>query len=278
MKPSIFNGELAEAVPAHSRGLAYGDGLFETIRFPDFQAPFWKLHMGRLRTGAGRLGLEMPEPAVLLEESQRLLDEQGPGIIKILVWRQSQGRGYAGATRACDRLLQWFNPPPPSDGVTLRLLEFQLAHQPRLAGLKHLNRLEQVLAAAELKLIKEQTDSSVDGIVTDQDGHLIEAVSSNLFLVRDNRILTPDLQHCGVAGVLRQALLEGYPTAWEHEASIARISVDELEAADEVFLGNSVRGITPVTEFRQRRWTVGPVTRALSRQFNTLTQTDGETL
>ena len=274
MSAALFNGQWCESVPASSRGLAYGDGLFETIRFAGGQAPLWRLHLQRLESGCVVLGLKPGKHSVLLEECSQLLEKNGDGVVKMMVWRQDAGRGYAGTQRSCDRLLQWFPTPPASGQVRLVPLSLRLAHQPRLAGLKHLNRLEQVLAANELASHQATSDEPVDGLLMDTNGALVEAVSANLFLVREGRVITPQLDSCGVAGVLRQAMLTGhcgFPETIEVKADTLKPA--DLASADEVFVGNSVRGVMPVPGYQQQRWAVGPVTRALDYWYTRLFKT-----
>ncbi len=126
------------------------------------------------------------------------------------------------------------------------MCQTRLAVQPMLAGLKHLNRLEQVLARAEW------SDAEVaEGLMCDVDGHLIEGVATNLFLVNNERIVTPDLRRCGVAGVMRQVLLEQLPGI-ELPMEVRDVAVEELDVADECFLTNAVVGVWPVARILDR--------------------------
>jgi 4-amino-4-deoxychorismate lyase len=252
----LVDGRPATGVPADDRGLAYGDGLFETIAFHGGRAPLWPGHMARLRRGCRRLGLAPPEPALLWSEAAGLA---GPGdvLIKLIVSRGS-GRGYAPPARTATRrvLLRQALPILPArlyrDGLRLRWCRLRLAIQPALAGLKHLGRLEQVLARAEWR------DPAIDeGLCLDADGHVVCATAANVFIVRDGMLLTPQLDRCGVAGVARAALL-ARARRWlpVREQRLVRADVD---AADEVFLSNAVRGVMPVRMIGRRRYRPGPV-------------------
>jgi 4-amino-4-deoxychorismate lyase len=138
------------------------------------------------------------------------------------------------------------------------LCETRLSHQPRLAGIKHLNRLENVLAAAEW-----QNPDVAEGLLCDSEGNVIEGTRSNLFLVRHGELLTPDLSRCGVAGVQRQRVLDWAATR-NLPASVGRVTLQDVLDADEVFLTNSVIGLWPVREFQQRHWQEFPLAQKIA--------------
>ena len=126
-----------------------------------------------------------------------------------------------------------------------------------LAGLKHLNRLEQVLARAEW-----QDTAYAEGLLCDTSGRVIEGVFSNLFLIKDGELITPDLSRCGVAGVMRAEILQQAQSLGISQ-TVRDVSYAELVAADEVFVCNSLYGIWPVCALATHDWPVGPLTRKL---------------
>jgi len=142
-------------------------------------------------------------------------------------------------------------------GVRVHLCRVRLATQPALAGVKHLNRLENVLARAEWR-----DPAIAEGLMCDMTDAVIGGTMSNLFLLRNGKLLTPDVTRCGIAGVMRGLVLE---LAARHRVpvDITVISIDDLLAADEVFLVNSVIGLWPVAALNRKTWTVG----ALCAQF-----------
>ena len=159
----------------------------------------------------------------------------------------------------CRRLYKLL--PPAGDngylarkGVRARMCELRLAIQPALGGMKHLNRLEQVLASAELRKFEAS-----EGVLLDREDNVVCAVSANLFLVMDDRLLTPRLDLCGVRGVVRSQILARFSARCEQR----RIMLDLLQEADEVFICNSVRGIVPVTRIDEQEYRIGPTTREL---------------
>lgn len=260
MLECLVNGEISTLVAATNRGLNYADGLFETLNVRHGQPRWWQAHMDRLGVGCETLGLVMPPQALLLREVQTVSAGLSVAVVKIVLTRDGAGRGYmpdAGAS--CTRVVSAHTYPDgiaelARDGIKTRICNFRLALQPALGGIKHLNRLEQVLASAELR----ETDVA-EGILLDREDHVISAVSANLFLVMERRLLTPRMDRCGVRGILRGQLLAAFNERCEQR----RILVDMLREADEVFLCNSIRGIVPVTAIDQQSYPIGPVTREL---------------
>lgn len=225
-------------LPVDDRGLAYGDGLFETVLIRDGEPCLWDRHMARLARGCRRLGIPVPSR----ESLDRLPGQAGPGLVvlKLIVTRGSGGRGYVPPAVTEPRLRWQFLPFAPierhwRDGVRVRHCSLRLSEQPLLAGLKHLNRLENVLARREWS-----EPDVVEGLLSDRAGRLIEATAMNVFWCRQGRWETPALTACGVAGTLRDALLE--------YMSIAEVSADATSLADveALCLGNSVQGVWPV--------------------------------
>lgn len=241
----LVDGEDDPRVSALDRGLAYGDGLFETIRVLHGKAPLWSRHMARLREGCARLGLPAPDARQLEAECTQVAAGVADAVVKIVLTRGLGERGYAPAPEAAPtRIVAAFPAPvvPPdwyADGIRVRCCALRLAAQPRLAGIKHLNRLEQVLARAEW------SDAGVvEGLMFDREGNLVSATAANVFVGLDGGLSTPPVENCGVAGVLRAALLEALP-----RVRVRTIAKEELMRADEMFLASSVRGALPVRDF-----------------------------
>lgn len=256
----LVNGELSAFVDAGDRGLHYGDGLFETIAVIRGQPRFWQEHVDRLSKDCARLGLSLPPQEVLLREVHTASAGRIMCVVKIIVTRGSGGRGYQpGPPGGGTRLVVSYPWPGDLDeqlesGVSARICDLRLGVQPALGGMKHLNRLEQVLASMEL------AGSDCDtGIMLDRDEHVICALSGNLFLVGGEQLLTPRLDRCGVRGVMRGAILKHFKNRCEQR----RITADMLQEAEEIFLCNAVRGIVPVTRVGVHQYPIGPVTREM---------------
>lgn len=237
MNAFIFRGnEPIERIAPNDRGLAYGDGLFETILADHGELIWWDAHWQRLSAGALRLAIALPDERVLKSAALELAN-QGRAVIKIILTRGESGRGYAPVAAPGTAIVSLHPAPAVQNApVALRWCHIQMARQPALAGIKHLNRLENVLARSEWT-----TAEYADGLMCDGQGDVICATAANLFIFRGGRWRTPDLSQCGIAGVARQWLLESIP-----DAEVGRISRDDVTDADAVFLCNSVRGMMEV--------------------------------
>lgn len=249
----------ADAVLAEGRGIAYGDGVFETMRAVDGAIPWWPVHRARLASGAVRLGIPLPPGPYLDAELHDWLSQHRDAVIKLIVTRGSGGRGYAPMSGAPPVwMLMAFALPAPMRplGLTLRWCETRLSLQPLLAGIKHCNRLEQILARAEWN------DPEIDeGLMRDTGGNAIAATAANLFVLRDGRWWTPPVDRCGIAGVCRGWALR----TWS--ACERRLNAGEVETADAVILCNAVRGILPVARLGDRVWSPHPAVAEAQRSL-----------
>lgn len=246
----LVNGQASQHIPADDRGFQYGDGLFETALLVRGRVRFLDDHLRRLFSGCTRLGIAAPDEQTLRSEIAQVTAGDERGVLKIIVTRGSGGRGYrpssvAGSTRVV--ALHPFNPTPQA-ALRLRWCEIRLGRNARLAGIKHLNRLEQVLAQSEWR--EGEAD---EGLMLDTEGEVVCATSANVFAVRDGALITPDLRFCGVHGVMRAQVLKA--------AAKLRLVVSEeplwpqdLETASEIFITNAVRGIRSVASLDSLQW------------------------
>lgn len=258
-------------LPVSDRGLNYGDGLFETMRIVGSRPILADLHWQRLEVGLERLRIAVSRNTIEAQ-LQQLLDRAAAarrreGIVKILVSRGDSGRGFVPTGQAGPTVvISWFELPSHPvqwyrDGVQLVLCKLRLPHRPQLAGLKHLNCLDYVLAGLELP-----GEAGVQGLLLDQEGMLIEALSSNLFLVVQGNLYTPLLHRCGIAGTMRRWIMETVAPELEVTLLEKDLPLETLYEADEVFICNSVFGVVPVAGVGDRRWQRGPVTAAVQRR------------
>ena len=262
---ACVNGEPVGMIPISDRGLLYGDGVFETIAIKSGHPQHWQRHMKRLQAGCTRLGIQPFEDALLAAEAESITNGVDKGVLKLIVTRGSGGRGYRVAeTTACTRIMQlhpWPEYPAANaqQGVKIRLCKTRLGHNPDLAGIKHLNRLEQVLARQEW-----DDDAIGEGLLMDADGNLVEGTMSNVFIVSDGVLMTPDLSRCGVAGIMRTIILE-LAEQQGLDTRITLISQQALVQADEMFLCNSLIGIWPVIVMGESIYRKGNVTLQLQK-------------
>jgi len=261
----FVNGLAATDVSVLDRGLHFGEGVFETIACLNGRPRFLPLHLERLEFGCERLGIQPPGQDETAAEILGLVSGVERAIVKLLVTGgEAVARGYArtGNERATRITIRypWPHEDPAQlhDGVMTRTLSIRLGENPRLAGLKHCNRLEQILARAELA----SDPRLLEGMLFSSSGNLVSGTMSNVFLVRESVLLTPRIDQCGVAGVMRRVVLRearqaGIPTRE------CELRAENLQAADEVFLTNARIGIWPVRSLDDRILTPGPLTRHL---------------
>ena len=261
------NDQKVETVPIGDRALHYGDGLFETIAVRSGEPRLLDLHLDRLELGCDRLNIDKSSITTVPGELKLAIKAAGfegtDCIAKIILSRGEGRRGYAPTKkmRSILRIGIYERTLYPiecyRDGIVVSISSIRLARQPQLAGIKTINRLEQVLAATE-----HGDNGCAERLMVDPGGDLIGGTMSNVFLVCHSDILTPAITHSGICGVMRRNLLQiADKLSINYEA--ARIQLDMLNDADEVFITNSQIGIWPVRACGKLRWQPGPVTRLL---------------
>lgn len=263
----LVNGKSSGEISVLDRGLTYGDGVFRTLLLSQGRPLCWRRHLAKLQHDCSALGISCPSPELLHAEASQLAEKVSNGVLKIIITRGITTRGYGIAATNPTRILSVHaRPVYPDDyaerGVKVHLCQLRLSHQARLAGIKHLNRLENVLAASEW-----QDAGIAEGILSDEADWIISGTRSNLFLVKDGVLLTPDLTQCGVAGVQRARVMD-----WASRHGIPcrmdRIRMADLMNADEVFLVNSVFGLWPVREMGNYRRSTFPFSARIRNDLN----------
>jgi 4-amino-4-deoxychorismate lyase len=261
MLSALING-VASAAATHEigvdeRGLSYGDGVFETMRLQAGNVLFIDSHITRLRGGCERLGFQPPSDATLRSDIVKLAREQRDGVVKLIVTRGAGGRGYRPASTLLPTRIAILYPPvgdTANTGIAVRWCATRLARNPRLAGIKHLNRLEQVLAQNEWDDV-----NIAEGLMMDTEGELVCATSSNLFIVGDGVLTTPDLRFCGVRGVMRGQVIK-LALATGFSVRERALQAEDLLSASEAFVTNAVRGIRSIVSLDEHRWPIGTIT------------------
>lgn len=259
----LVNGDCREHIEISDRGFQYGDGLFETIAVTNGQLVFFDRHMDRLKAGCFRLYIPFPGIELLALETQKLCQHSSKAVLKLIITRGSGGRGYRQPDAIQPtRVLSLYPFPDYPDtyqeqGITARFCDTRLGLNPGLAGIKHLNRLEQIMARAEW------TNPDIqEGIMLDMNEHVIEGTMTNLFYVKNETLYTSSLTLAGVAGIMRgiiMAMASEHGLSWIEHA----FTKDELLSADEVFVCNSILGIWPVKHIATTCFPVGVITRQL---------------
>lgn len=230
--------------------MQYGDGVFRTLKVESGRLCWWKDQYQKLREDCQALGMACPEEALLEKEASQLANQSDVGVVKIIITRGAASRGYRmpDVSRPT-RIVMGF---PASlvrpDAAQVRWCDLTLAHQPRLAGIKHLNRLENVLARSEW------SDPDIaEGLLKDESGHVIGGTMTNVFIVEQGRLITSDLSRCGVAGVARHRILRASSRRGQ-SIHVEHISQARLLAAEQVLLCNSLVGVWRVMKLDDKVW------------------------
>ena len=253
----LVNGVPSEHIQATDRGLMYGDGVFRTLQIRAGRPFCWQRQFAKLQADCQALKIECPGFATLRQELAQIGAAEPDCVAKIIVTRGIGLRGYAPNSGAAPTRIVMSAPLPGypgsylAEGVALHVCDLRLSRQPRLAGVKHLNRLENVLARMEWDDL-----AIAEGLMLDTAGNVIEGTMSNLFMLMGGTLFTPDLSHAGVAGVTRDRIMALAPTLGL-ELSVGNCALDFLLQADELVLCNSVMGALPVKTCRDKCWKPG---------------------
>jgi 4-amino-4-deoxychorismate lyase len=258
----LINGIETALVQATDRGLSYGDGVFRTLAVRHGLPQHWPRQYAKLASDCEAIRLRCPDAVLLAQEVSRVCAADPNCALKVVITRGVGERGYRYGEEAVPTRILLTAPLPKYPqtyaefGVKVRLCRLKLAPQPATAGVKHLNRLENVLARAEW------SDSGIaEGIVCDIDDYVIGGTMTNVFVVKDATLVTPSLHRCGVGGLTRDRVIEA---ATRHGAPCDETTLawNEVISADEIFLVNSLIGIWPVRDIEGQTRSVGPLTRA----------------
>lgn len=250
----FINGKPQSELPADDRATQFGDGCFTTARVTDGQIHLLSAHLQRLRDACLRLMIPFSEWSALEQEMVSYACGHKQAVLKVLLSRGSGGRGYSGG--ACvnpTRILSVSAWPAHfsrwrEEGITLTLSPVRLGRNPLLAGIKHLNRLEQVLIRAHL----EQTQAD-DALVLDSDGWLTECCAANIFWRKGREVYTPRVDQAGVNGIMRQHCIQLLATSYFtlHEVNAPEAA---LAQADEVIICNALMPVVPVRTYGEQCW------------------------
>ena len=262
---------MSEHVSVQDRGLHYGDGVFETLVVEKCEIQHWTEHMSRLASGCKQLNIEMPDAILLKSEVEHLVNahnRDSKQVVKIIVTRGIGQRGYKPPQSSKVTRIISLHPYPEypahysTEGVKIAICKIPLSCNPVLAGVKHLNRLEQVLAQSEW-----DDPEIIDGIMLNSDQQIVECTMSNIYWVTNNQLFTPDLSNCGVEGVTRGIILR-LAEELQILTAIGNFMMKDLLAADEIFISNSVFGIFPVKSVGDFQLEPGTIAQLLMSKLN----------
>lgn len=272
----LINGESKEHIEISDRGFQYGDGLFETIEIRGGKAIVLERHLERLSSGCQRLNIPFPGAELLGLEARTLCRRYSAArvVLKIIVTRGSGGRGYRQPDVIQPTRVLSLHPYPdypgnyPEQGIVARFCTTRLGLNPTLAGIKHLNRLEQVMARSEWN------DPTIqEGLMLDANDHVIEGTMTNLFYIKNNSLYTAALTHSGVAGIVRRIIMT---LSADHGLSVIEqeFTKDELLSADEAFVCNSIIGIWPIRQIGTAHFSVGLLTQSIQGWLNSFMEAE----
>ncbi|WP_253384020.1 aminodeoxychorismate lyase [unidentified bacterial endosymbiont] len=242
----VINGLEQDSLPASDRATQFGDGCFTTARILDGRICLFDAHIRRLQLACAALMIPFLDWETLRGEMSQLASGKARGVLKVIISRGSGGRGYSGATCLHPTRMVSVSAWPAhyerwrEEGVTLTLSPVRLGRNPMLAGIKHLNRLEQVLIRTHL----EQTDAD-EALVLDSEGVITECCAANLFWRQDDNVYTPSLEQAGVKGIMRQVCIEHLARSGFRVVEVS-VKEDALLKADEVVICNALMPVIPV--------------------------------
>jgi 4-amino-4-deoxychorismate lyase len=267
-----IDGVAGASVPADDRGLQYGDGVFETILVRAGNPRFLDEHLQRMRRGLVQLGIQFLASGELLGEIARAVAMAPPlAILKIIITRGSTTRrGYtpAGLVAARRIVSLWETKPLEKDlvekGAILRIARLRLPPQSPFAGIKHLNRLENVMAAAE-----SIGTPCHDSLLLDTRDHVVSGTACNVFIVKSGMLLTPPVDRVGVAGVMRAIVLREAVRVGITAAERV-LTMDDISGADGIFITNARIGVVPVQRVGEHVFPMNPIAARLAAHIEAL--------
>ncbi len=276
---SLINGEFSNHVSVIDRGLSYGDGLFETMSWSYLNdekilgVEFWDRHLERIREGCSVLKIKLPPTKILKNYKERILREClkkgiNNGVLKILITRGVGGRGYKFEKNISPTIIFLSFPSRKIDkeilktGVKLKFCEFPIIENSMLAGLKHLNRIDSVMARSEW-----QDDKIFDGVMLDNSENIIDGTMTNLFFSKNKVLYTPLINKSGINGIMRQVVIDNAKLFFSDVCEIG-IKKNIISTFDEMFVTNSVIKILPVSHLDNKEFKISDATKEMVKFFS----------
>jgi len=252
---SLVNGSFSAPISPLDRGFAYGDGVFRTIKIINGLPEHWPMHYQTLFADCSAIGIVCPSADTFISDFKKIFDvDEFSAVVKIIVTRGEGERGYnpPAITMPMRVMIKSSMPDYPevnfSEGVVLHLCDTRITHQPKLAGIKHLNRLDNVLARMEW-----HDPKVAEGVMLDMEGNVIECTAANIVARYGDTLITPKLDQCGVAGITRKQIL-AHAKRLELNTAIERMNLKDLHSADEVVICNSLFGAWQVRKLAGQQW------------------------
>lgn len=251
MKYCSINGQKLTDIAVTDRGLAYGDGIFTTAKIVNGEVVLLEKHIERLVHGCRHLKLHLPADINLTAQLTAAVKDYPLAVLKVMITAGSGGRGYSrlGLSESATNIIIMISDFPShyeslaQKGIIVGDSKQQISTSSMLGGIKHLNRLEQVLLRTELDERSED-----DLIVTNCQGNVIEATSSNMFYWQKEQLCTPEITTSGVDGLIRQAIITKKP-----DVKVCQTSLENINDAQAMFISNALMGIIPIKTYNKRQ-------------------------
>ncbi len=278
---SLINGKFTDSVSVLDRGLAYGDGFFETMfwtskanrnEYKQFGVEFWHQHLNRIKKGCKILKIKFPEDKTILQHRERILKKSfslgiKSGILKIIITRGVGGRGYKFERNMVPTIIFLTFPSPKyyeklyTTGIKARYCKSELSCNKDLFGLKHLNRLDSVLARSEWE------EDFFEGIFLDKKNNLLEGTMSNIFFIKKNKLYTPTISESGINGVMRQIVIKRSKLFFD-KLVVRKINKSIVNDFEQMFLTNSIIKILPVISLANKKFKISDNLKSFIEYFN----------
>ena len=259
----LINGAKQSKISIFNRNIQFGDGLFETCVIENKKILFWVNHFARLNKGCEQLKISRVDESVWLSDVKKALSlcSYDRCVVKLILSRGESLRGYGfkddiKPVRAV--IVSELQKVTFNKSFCLEYCQSGYDSNPKLAGIKHCNRLEQVLARAGLK--------SDEGIMLDENHNVISVTQGNIYAILGNKLITPKLDKCGVEGIRRAVILD----LTKHlgiKVKVEVLSVEKLGQADEVFISNSIIGIQSISQIGDIGLGESPITKKIKEAF-----------
>ena len=265
------NGKISKTIDVRDRSVQYGDGVFETIAVKEKSLKFWKEHYQRLNKGCKVLKIKCPPEVFLKKEINKFLrkTKKEKLVLKIIISRGVGGRGYnpprnTKPTRILG-IYDWPNYPLKNftKGIQMNICKTRISDQPTLSEIKHLNKLEQIIARLEW-----QSKAISESIMLDSNNNVIEGTMSNFFGVKENVFYTSTIKFAGIEGIMREVILKLLKKN-KKKYIIKKITLKEFLKFDEIFMCNSIFGIWPVIKISKKKFSFGKKTKEIIDLFLT---------
>ena len=269
MEPIVLiDGKIHDSLSVFNRNMQYGDGLFETCTARDNKILHWKEHFSRLNLGCRKLKIKNIEESIWIKDIKKALSltSQKNCVIKLILSRGNSLRGYSYPDDILPVrvvIISELKKVKEKKSFSLDYAESGYHSNPILAGIKHCNRIEQILARSTLK--------RDEAVMLDENQNIISVTQGNIYFIFGKRLVTPKLDRCGVIGSRRSLILD-LAESLEMIVEQTNISKNEIKKADEVFISNSIIGIQSVSSIEDCQFPKSSITEQINKAFESVTQ------